>query len=257
MKSGNLKLIFLSVLTVVFVGCSASKKTVSEDGSSNQGSRSTPNTDGSNTDADSKIEYFALCNDFSGTNLTGVVTNYLNPVTNQYVWDHIRMELAEAPDQLKEKDSFYIQFFKWQEETAGSPYTNPAAVGIYFQYEDGTWLNDKLISTLSKNTIEQLINDNNLTDVTVDNFLDKVILVLSGIEIEYDALMINTYDAEVGTTALTTTNVLLPAFAADPNLYAETHAATSLQMLHPNYDIRGGGYTQWQYFQETQALCNK
>ena len=255
MKLGITKLIVLLLSSSLMVACGASKKSNDSSGVSDLTSRGTPNSEGKEDDPTSNVEYYALCNSFSGPSLDGVVTNYLNPVTNQYEWDYIRMELKEVPKQLAEKESFYIQFYRWQEDQPGQAYTNPAAVGIYFQFEDGTWLNSELINNVSKNTIENLISDNNLAGVTVNNFFDKVVLVLAGMDLEYDALMINTYDAESGTAALTRTDVLLPAFAADPNIYAETHPSPSLQQLHPNYNRKDSGFTQWQFFQETQALC--
>ena len=255
MKLGNTRVLIWLLSALLFAGCGASKKSSGNNQSSDLTSRGTPDSDGKDPDSNSKVEYYALCNGFSGPNLNGVVTTYLNPVTNQYEWDFIRMEIKEIPVQIEDKDSFYIQFYRWQEDVPGQPYTNPAAVGIYFQYEDGTWLNNELVNNVSKNSIEKLIADNNLAGVTVKNFFDKTILVLAGMDLEYDAIMINTYGADTGTAALTRTDVLLPAFAADPNIYAETHPAQSLQGLHPNYERKDSGLTQWQFFQETQALC--
>ena len=255
MKAKKILLIIL-LLPFFLAACGASKKSVSS--SRDLISRGTPNTDGTENDTTtSNVEYYALCNSVQGPNLQGHVTTYLNPVTGDYVWEYIRMELTKVPEQLKQKDSFYIQFFRWQEEVPGKPYVNNGAVGIFYQFQDGSWLNSSPINNISKNTIEKLISDNGIQNTTVDNFLDKVVLILSGMSLEYDAVMINTYDADEGSAALTTTNVLLPAFAADPNIYAQTHPAISLQQLHPNNDIKDNGYNQWQYFQETQALCGQ
>ncbi|MCB9026064.1 MAG: hypothetical protein H6625_07095 [Bdellovibrionaceae bacterium] len=254
MKPGKTKNIFiLLIFAILMSACGASKKSTHSSGE--LASRGTPNTDGSDIDPLSAVEYYALCNSFSGFSLNGSVTTYLNPVTNVYEWDYIRMELKDVPSQIESTKSFYIQFFRWQEDTPGSPYYNSTPVSIYFQFKDGRWLNDKPINSLSSNTIENIISANNLANTTVSNFFDNVVLILSGMSLEYDALMINTYDEASGTTALTTTNVLLPAFAADPNIYAETHSATSLQQLHPNFNIKDSGMNQWQYFQETQNLC--
>ncbi|MCB0357342.1 MAG: hypothetical protein KDD40_10060 [Bdellovibrionales bacterium] len=252
MKTGNLLNIVLILLSTIFIACGSAK--TSHD-SGEFSSRDIPNSDGTSQDENSAVEYYALCNGFTNVNLNGSVTAYLNPVTNLYEWDLIRMEIKDFPPQLKDKDTFYIQFFRWQEDTPNQPYTNSAPVGVYFQYQDGTWLNNTPITSLSKNVIEELIANNNLQNVTLNNFLSKVVLVLSGMDLEYDAVMINTYDSAAGSDALTSTNVLLPAFEADPNLYALTHPATHLQELHPNWDLRDSGYTQWQYFQETQNLC--
>lgn len=245
--------LFLALMFSIFIlGCGASKKSNSSMSSTDISSRGTdPITDDNLT----PVGFYSHCNSFSTTHLSGVVTTFLNPMTNQYIWDYIRLKIKTAPTQLKSNDNFYIQAFRWSEDTPGSPYVNSTPVGMYFQSQDGKWLNNELITSISKSTIEKLINDNNLANTTINNFLSKVIIVMVGMDLQYDAVMLNTYDSSTGNEALTTTNVLLPAFAADPNIYAETHAP-NLVALHPNYNIKDSGYTEWQFYQETQGLCN-
>jgi hypothetical protein len=100
-----------------------------------------------------------------------------------------------------------------------------------------------------------MISQNALGDTTKSNFFSRVTIILTGLELSYDALMINTYDSSIGTAAQTSVKALLPAFAADPNLYKETHT-TSLNQLHPFWEIKDNGWTENQFYQESLSLCN-
>jgi hypothetical protein len=255
-----MKGLFFNLLRLVFVfilvsACGASKESNNSGSSDNSSRDTTDDTDDTDDDSNSKVNYYSNCNSFSDLNLNGVVTTYLNPFTNLYEWEYIRMEIKEIPSEIENSDNFYLQIFRWSEDTPNSPYINKTPVGIYFQHEDGRWLNSTLIDSISKENIEKIISDNALTDTTLKNFFSKVTLILAGMDLKYDAIMINSYDSSVGTDALTSTDILLPAFAADPNIYAETHSP-NLVKIHPNYDTRKNGYSEWQYYQETLGLCN-
>ena len=246
-------------LAFTLIACGASKKAV-EDGSSTGASRDLPGTLNTNgtvvADDGTLVGYYALCNNFSNNSVQGVLTTYRDPVTNQYYSDVIRMELKSVPTTLKTGNDVYLQIFKWQEDIPGQPVTDPQPVSMYFQYNNGTWLNDSPITSISKTQIENLISANNLDDlgITVNNFLDNVMIALTGMDIQYDAIMVNAYDNSLGSGATDSVNALLPAFAADPNIYAEDHAS-SLQQLHPNYDIRNSGKNEYEFYQETTGLC--
>lgn len=232
--------------------CGATKKT-SPSGSANLPSRGGDNNnDGTTT----TVNFYSQCNTFENSQYNGVLTTYLDPFSNQYNYEWIRLKFKSAPIALKQSDDFYIQFFKWNEEVEEKPYTHSKAVDMYFQYNsDGRLLRSSTINFVSKAVIEEMISNNVLIDTTIDNFFSKVTVILIGLELTYDALMINTYDSSVGTTPTSSLSALLPAFAADPNLYEETHTS-NLSQLHPFWEIRQNGWTENQFHQESLALCN-
>jgi len=261
LNTNKLNLILLTGLGLWLAACGSSKTPLNTQSTS--GSRDVPgviSNTGEVVDSTtgSTIGFYATCNKFSGNSVDGVLTSYFNPISNAFVSNMIRLELKSWPAGLTDGADVYLQIFRWQEDTPGKPVTNQQPVGMYFQLDDGTWLNDNPINSISKSQIETMISKNNLDsqNVTASNFLQKVLVVMVGMDLQYDAIMINTYDQSQGSSAIDTVNVLLPAFAADPNIYAATHSAASLQQLHPNYDIRNNGFQEYDYYLESQKLCN-
>ncbi len=256
------KLINIGLLTLIglyLVGCGSSKITHDESSDASRDLPGTLTTTGQVTNNDGVvIGYYATCNKFAQQNVNGVLTSYFDPVSYNFVSDLIRLELSKVPSTLLTGSDVYLQLYRWYLDSSDNQIYNKTAVGMIFQYQDGTWLNTDPITVLSKSTIQKLISDNKLADrgVTLSNFLARTLVVLTGMDIMYDAISIKTFDQAQGKKAIGSFDVLLPAFAADPNIYAAGHTATRLQALHPLYSERNNGNSEVDYYNKTQTFCH-
>lgn len=233
-----------------FNNCGSSKS----GGSSSQASRSVPNDGPGDT---STGGWLSNCNVIPANtlDLEGPVSTYYNQSTGTYVADLIRLKFNSIPVELISNNKAYIQIFPWHEDTPGSPVYRQTAVDIYFVLKNsGAQLQTDPVNELSKGTIQNLIQNNNM-NITPDRFFESVIMVLDGVDLTWDALTIALYD-EPGGTATDFVNVLLPAFDADPNIYATDHQATSLRQLHPWWHIKDDGYSEADFFYFSKDLCN-
>lgn len=251
---GDMRVIVFTILAgIITLGCGASKK-VSESGSSESSSR-TPIDGNSSSNTTSSAKYFGLCNEFSNIDIGGNATVFLNPATGKIVQDLIRLELSNLPQDLASNENFYFQIFRWGQEKDSAAQVNSSPTDIYFQNSDGTYINSEPYDNISKTIIEEAVANSTEPNLTTTNFFNKITIVLAGVDYSYDAIMINAYETSNGSGALSSLNVLLPPYAADPNIYFETHHA-NLAELHPLYDIKNSGLTEEDFYSRTQDFCN-
>lgn len=234
----------------LFNNCGASKS----GGSSDQASRADitgPSTNGSNE------RYLSDCNQIpsNSMNLEGPISTFIDAQTNQYVNDVLRLRLNKTPLELISTSSHYLQFFRWKEQTAGARQYNGAPVEMYFQLVNtGEWVQDEPVTVLSRATIQKLIEDNNL-GMPPEDFFNGVVIALDGMDLEWDAMTIALYDDSRGTEAINQVDLLLPAFAADPNRYAIDHVP-NLANLHPLNVYKNNGMSEAQLYEASRSLCS-
>lgn len=248
MKRTVIQILALMLLGWALTGCGATK-TITGDTSQDLSSRIDLG------DEDIEIDgYAAECVAFneSDMNLNGVLTTYYDP-TYGYIGDWVRLNLNSVPDEIDSDTNHYLQFFLWG-ESGSSLVTDETPVRLFFQnIQTGQWLNsDEEVTQISKNVIQSLIAENDLSNMSVDQFISTHMVLLTGVDLEWDALMTIHYD---GSTYIDHTNALVPAFFADPNKYAETHFSTALIETHPLYDRRNSGLTDEQFYGVTQGWC--
>ncbi len=235
---------------IFFNNCGSSKS----GGHSDQASRSVPVDSPEDT---SSGGYLSNCNIIPANNLDleGPVSTYYNQATGTYVEDLIRIKFNNYPTELISKDNIYLQIFPWHENSPGNPVYRQTAADIYFILKgSGAQLQAEPVNELSKGTIQSLIQENNMS-ITPSQFFSSVIMVLDGIDLTWDAITIAIYNTPGG-TATDYVNILLPAFDADPNVYATGHLASSLRQLHPWWHIKGDGYSEADFYNLSKNLCN-
>ena len=257
MKTEAFKKTVINILVLTFVAaslvsCGASKQGA---GSSDLSSRLPIDT---NIDPDGPIADCSGAKDTS-IDLEFQVSSYYMPGTNQVAIDILKMHFSDIPDEIITTDSHYIQLYRWYEDTPGQRVSNPTPVQFYFQRKDtGAIINNEdPQNKLSKAIIQNMIVESGAGSegITVTNFFDAHILILTGMDLQFDAMSVAIYDHNQGSSAQAWLDVLLPAFYANPNDYITTHSATSLQVLHPNYNYRNGGYTDNDYLTFTDKYC--
>ena len=92
-------------------------------------------------------------------------------------------------------------------------------------------------------------------NVPLEKIFDRVIIVLTGLDLQYDAIAFALYDTSVSTMASATGDVLLPAFYANPNTYKNANPNSILYTLHPNYSIASSNASEGDYKQAVDSIC--
>lgn len=155
----------------------------------------------------------------------------------------------------------YVEFFAWKETTPGQRQVNQTPVSFYLQSKvTGQIVNPSSpMTVLSANTIQNAINSYGLSGqgVSTSNFFSSVIIILTGLTTDYQAVSIALYDSAQGTSALAATDVLLPVFQANPSVYNTAHPIPDLQALHPLASLIGNGMSDQQYLAQTQSFCQQ
>lgn len=184
----------------------------------------------------------------------GPISSYYDTQAGAYIDDLIRIKFNDEPAELTTTQTHYVEIYRFK----GNHIYNQNPVEIYFQLKGtGEWIQEP-VTTLSRATIQQVIIDNNLGDrgYTTDNFFDGVIMTLSGMSLEWDAISIYLYDESTGTAPIGSVDALLPAFDANPNSYAVSHPEQTLQNLHPMWIYRNSGFSDLDYYNATFNLCS-
>ncbi len=253
LNSNRILIVLLALVSWSLMSCGASK--VPSSGSSDFPSRSPVDSN------DPNEGLLAECNELRDTDLgiAAQLATYYNPNTGVVVNDNISMHIEKLPSVIYSNTNHYLQIFKWSEDTPGQRITHPNPVQIFFvQRGTGTWINkNEPVTTISKNIIQNTIVKYKLGDsgTNENNFFDNYHIVLTGLDLIYDAILIAFYDATKGTASYGWVEALLPAFAADPNIYAKSHPAIGLQRLHPMYSRRSSGMTEEDFRAETDVFC--
>ena len=200
----------------------------------------------------------ADCNMFQKTSLPlkGYLSTYFVSA-DAIIINLIRLTLDQVPSGIETNDQEYIQFFRWKNSPSEGRVTDPSPIEFYFESRTtGAILNlDDPATTISRATLQNMVNKSKDSGVNINNFLDSHIIVLSKIEAQWDALLIATYDTSKGSSATGYAEALFPAFWANPNTYALSHPSPSLQQLHPMHQYRTSGLTDAEFLAATDQFC--
>lgn len=254
MKQTNRSIKKMSLVILVLAawwstGCGASKTLVGS-GGRDYSSRSNPDT---NNGSDGLL---AECNEFSLSShgLKAQLSTHYNS-NGTLILDYINMHLDTVPSAILNTSTHYIQIFSWAGETPSALNSVP----MYFlQRGTGKVINDgEPVYALSRNIVQSMISKYSLgkDGITLSNFFDQHHIILTNMNITYDALTMVFYDDSTGSTAYASVDALLPAFSADPVKYARTHSSIRLQELHPFYSRRNSGMSEYDYYQMAEEYC--
>ncbi|MCB0342848.1 MAG: hypothetical protein H6626_00515 [Pseudobdellovibrionaceae bacterium] len=203
----------------------------------------------------------AECNAFSDqvTELNGQISTYYDPLTGQYAPTIIRLHLESYPEAIVNSDNYYVQFFRWAEDIPGNRVTNSRPVSFYFVQEgSGMTISAQTpVNKISKATINNLIQEFslNISGTTTDNFLDRFLIIMTDMSMQYDAVKMAVYDDSQGSSAIAYYDVLLPPFSANPANYNALHKATALQALHPLQHLINSGATDVEFYNYSKEMC--
>lgn len=242
--------VFLS--TFILSGCGASKtsKNPANRGSVWQSQNASTGTTPS----------LGECNRVSLANvgLQGQIGTYYDPQTHQFQSQYLNLNLKSVPATLFSSDTLQIKIYRWSAQATGGKVVNQVAVKFYFADKlNGATSQPTLIDSLSKATLQQAKTTLGGTwlNVTLEKIFDRVIIVLTGLDLQYDAITFALYDTAVSNTAIATGDVLLPAFYANPSVYQAANPNPDLYTLHPNYPLINSNASEGDYKQAIDSIC--
>lgn len=260
MKTLNLRqsmVIGLLALCLPLVTACGASKSGGKSTSTDLASRDNPSNGSSNGGSNTKV--YAECTPIKENNadIEGRLTTFYHPTSGAFYPEYIRLKFDRLPAEVTTTSTHYMQLFKWYIDASGKRKYATSSVGFYFQLKSNKkYLNSTPLNVISKATLQNIITDNGIgSSVTLTNFFDKVILVLEGMSLNYDAVAFALYDESKGTTAIASVDSLLPAFSANPNTYASEHSSSTLRELHPFWSYRNGNHTDEQYRNESLNHC--
>ncbi len=187
----------------------------------------------------------AYCNTFSssGLRLDGKIQTYALP-NGEDAPDFLRLRITGIDERFATTGRYMMRFFR--AEALGSA-TNPADNAINF---DETPLNTRFESGAGL-MISGYMNYVDMTDVadmrrahsipgtTATDFFNRVDIIVSDVDMRWDVLIVTIDERQTdGSLArIGESRMLMPAFSADPNVYATDHPAI-LHPLHPFWNQR-------------------
>lgn len=252
----KLNSVFIFSLLIIYftLGCGASKVPNSLS-SSSRINPAVPPTSGNTTN------YFAECNHFAPQNnvsASGYLSTYYNPA-GQYVSSYINFKFSNPPAEIINSDDYHLKIYTWRIDTNGQRQTNNTPVNMYLiQRGTGAISTLQPINTLSKSIISGIISDRGLSNygISTNNFFSRHNIVLTGIDLNYDAILIALYKEENGTTnAVGSIDVLVPAFEANPQKYKDKNPYSALYNLHPHISKIGLYSNDKEYFTLSEQIC--
>lgn len=177
----------------------------------------------------------------------------------------IQVRLSSTYSSVFSNSTRILKFYKWGEGIA----IDPANAVQFFLYDSITFsgLNYKnssgnyvlLINQLNDEMIQNVIANNALGGTTVDNFFSRVFIVLTDMDLRWDAVTAALYDTSTGNTALSSVDFLIPPFYANPTTYSNTRQSSAqkdtLIHLHPNYSRINDGLSDEAYLAFTKDFC--
>lgn len=247
------KLIFSAVLALAFSlgGCGSKKETKFSTASRG---------DVSTTPVNNGQYKLGECNriDFSQFSFKGQIGTYYDPVNRQFRSDLLNLNLTAVPSDLFNSSTYQILIYRWYQRPGAQQVLNQVPVRFYFVDKlTGARAPQTPVDRLSKATIDQARQALGASwlNVGTAQFFDRVMILLTGMEMQYDAVTFAYYNSASSQHALAQENVLLPAFYSNPNIYRSYNPVESLYTLHPNYTLMNSNATENDYHARIEEIC--
>ena len=201
-------------------------------------------------------KFLIECNEFNEGQWSGKTSTYSSPLTGQVRADYVRLSLKEVPSEFL-SSNHYLRMRLWRMGDFGKKVYRPQPVSMFFVSKlSGAYLQkNNPVDHLSKFLIERVIRDNSL-EGQITNFLQDHLIILTGVDLEYNVLQIALFDeSQENRAPLAWIDSLIPAFFADPKDYNTDTKAESLRELHPYYDQQNNGWTRAEYARQALHMC--
>lgn len=240
----TLKTALLLTVLAMLTACGAQNTDVSSDFASR-----TPVTSTTVQPVGTTVLY---CNQRSKDGLTAKLMVYTD-ASNQVRNDYMKLKFTQMPASFGSGD--YIQLFRWQANSSNTVYVDPTPVQARFETLDGRLITN-FSSSLYWSQVSAIAAAWGISDV--NTFFQNVRLVVDirDPQANFDALKIAMYNTS--NTNTINMDMLLPAFAASPSVYANDGGAVRssyLQKLHPFAAYINQSYTPDQFLSMGSSFC--
>lgn len=189
--------------------------------------------------------------DASNTRLSGKVTTYYYNGTLQN--DKVRVRISSLLAQFDTDTSYSIQMFRWK-QPAGATQATIDSTPVEFSFEAGTGSSAPISSWLTSLKVTDLAairSKYNVSGSSSTDFFSQTTMVVRGLDLQWQALRVVLYQ---GTTAVGNADILLPAFEANPNVYAASHSS-SVASIHPFISISSQTKTEDAWTALAKGYC--
>jgi len=178
----------------------------------------------------------AECNsvNISSINMVGQMTTYYDSTTEEIVPGYLLLNLTSYPAALLTSSSVQIEFVPWYEVINSEKIYSTTPLFFYFM-DKSTGVATAPVSALNLASIKSAITQLDYldTNTTLDEFFSKAMIVLIGVSSTYEAVTVAYYDSATSSSPAHSGDVLMPAFYADPNAFAQAYPLADLYNLHP------------------------
>jgi hypothetical protein len=245
-----MKMLSLFLTVLLLTACGASKEGPT-DGQSELQSRSGGTLSGKSV---------ARCNLISvpAANMEGVLKAYWNG--SSYTYDRVQVKITRITASMTSSSNLTLKIMRWG-VTNGQTVSNGVPAPIRFLLNSNkVVINDAApVLDISQYTINSVITSYGLAahGVTLQNFFQKVSVLVDEVDMSYDALKFDFYDSTRSiSTPYASVSALIPAFHANPNHYAQQNPALTLQQLHPHFSNKVASWSDAVYVSYFDQLCN-
>jgi hypothetical protein len=248
-----MRIINIFTLTLLIIGCGANKTTHFSDTSR-----------GADPDVSYGTNYLlGECNriNMPQLSLTGQIGTYYNPISMQLSSDQLTLNLTSVPADIYTSTTLQYKFYRWLERTTGQKQLN--TLPVRFQFFDkltGTKTPNNGVDNLSKATINAARDSfgSSWLNVKTNEFFQRTMLLLTGVDMQYDAITIAMYDTSSGQNyAVAQSDLLLPPFYSNPNIYKQITPLPDLYNLHPNITLLGSNSSENDYHKLIEDICHE
>lgn len=230
--NNRLTLLTLLLGALIFSGCGA-KKTLRGAGIYEGASRL-------NQDAG------ASCSVFSSKDATldGTIQTYELP-NGTFVPDMMRVRLSGITEEFSSNGKYVLKFFRAEAYPDNRVHIDETPLEVSFESDSGQVLSGYM-NSVSMTDVTAVRRNHALGSGSATDFFRKTDIVISDVDLRWDVLIIALYEntSESESRLVGDVRVLMPEFAADPNVYMTDHPSV-LHALHPFYAYRDSKTTNF------------
>ncbi len=190
------------------------------------------------------------CNQFEQSSLAlkGRVMTYTDPMSG-YQDDRVNVRLNNIPTNWDIRSNLQIRFYRWRINPNDDVTQDPDPLEFYIRDPKSSRNVSAAISYLNNTVFFSILDRNDARALLKYN----LVVMVGGLDEGYHVIRPVLYNSQLNET-VGYADALIPAFVADPNLYAKTHH-TIISELHPFWNIRNEGWVENNYIAFGKKYC--
>lgn len=192
--------------------------------------------------------------DSTKTRLAGRVTTYYYDGVLQE--DKVRVRITSLVEAFATNPNYFIQAFRWKIGASGSAELDQTP--LQFNFEKGTGAKTAMtadVTSVSNTGIAAYRTANGIAGTTPVEFFANTTMVVKGVDYNWQALKLVVYDGSTSpATVVGDSDILLPIFQANPNVYAASHSSI-LAQIHPFYSQRSTVLSEAEWTARSTSYC--